>query len=104
MTLSELCIRRPVMTILLCLAVIVTGIALYPTIPIAALPSFNSPVIQVTATLPGASPETMAASVATQLEKQCTAILECLHQIDTRSQNATRHVRRAKKIEHIQKI
>ncbi|GAB7541446.1 efflux RND transporter permease subunit [Cupriavidus sp. 8B] len=74
MTLSELCIRRPVMTILLCLAVIVTGIALYPTIPIAALPSFNSPVIQVTATLPGASPETMAASVATQLEKQFATI------------------------------
>ncbi|MGO4575429.1 efflux RND transporter permease subunit [Cupriavidus sp. 2TAF22] len=74
MTLSELCIRRPVMTVLLCLAVIVTGIALYPTIPIAALPSFNSPVIQVTATLPGASPETMAASVATQLEKQFATI------------------------------
>jgi HAE1 family hydrophobic/amphiphilic exporter-1 len=47
---------------------------LYPTIPIAALPSFNSPVIQVTATLPGASPETMAASVATQLEKQFATI------------------------------
>lgn len=74
MTLSELCIRRPVMTVLLCLAVIVTGIALYPTIPIAALPSFNSPVIQVTATLPGASPETMAASVAIQLEKQFATI------------------------------
>jgi len=74
MTLSELCIRRPVMTVLLCLAVIVSGIVLYPTIPIAALPSFNSPVIQVTATLPGASPETMAASVATQLEKQFATI------------------------------
>ncbi|CAG9173682.1 Multidrug resistance protein MdtC [Cupriavidus laharis] len=74
MTLSELCIRRPVMTVLLCIAVIVTGIVLYPTIPIAALPSFNSPVIQVTATLPGASPETMAASVATQLEKQFATI------------------------------
>ena len=74
MTLSELCIRRPVMTVLLCLAVVVTGIVLYPTIPIAALPSFNSPVIQVTATLPGASPETMAASVAIQLEKQFATI------------------------------
>ncbi|WP_455285056.1 efflux RND transporter permease subunit [Cupriavidus necator] len=74
MTLSELCIRRPVMTVLLCLAVVVAGIVLYPTIPIAALPSFNSPVIQVTATLPGASPETMAASVATQLEKQFATI------------------------------
>ncbi|CAG9182350.1 efflux RND transporter permease subunit [Cupriavidus respiraculi] len=74
MTLSELCIRRPVMTVLLCLALVVTGIVLYPTIPIAALPSFNSPVIQVTATLPGASPETMAASVATTLEKQFATI------------------------------
>ncbi|MBY4897725.1 efflux RND transporter permease subunit [Cupriavidus sp. AU9028] len=74
MTLSELCIRRPVMTVLLCIALVVTGIVLYPTIPIAALPSFNSPVIQVTATLPGASPETMAASVATPLEKQFSTI------------------------------
>lgn len=74
MTLSELCIRRPVMTVLLCIALVVTGIVLYPTIPIAALPSFNSPVVQVTATLPGASPETMAASVATPLEKQFATI------------------------------
>ncbi len=74
MTLSELCIRRPVMTVLLAIAIVVTGIVLYPTIPIAALPSFNSPVIQVTARLPGASPETMAASVATPLEKQFATI------------------------------
>ncbi|TWG82512.1 HAE1 family hydrophobic/amphiphilic exporter-1, partial [Cupriavidus gilardii J11] len=74
MNLSELCIRRPVMTVLLAIAVVVTGIVLYPTIPIAALPSFNSPVIQVTARLPGASPETMAASVATPLEKQFATI------------------------------
>ena len=55
MTLSELCIRRPVMTVLLCLAVIVSGIVLYPTIPIAALPSFNSPVIRSRRRCPGQS-------------------------------------------------
>ncbi|TMS56949.1 efflux RND transporter permease subunit [Imbroritus primus] len=74
MNLSELCIRRPVMTVLLSIAIVVTGILLYPTIPIAALPSYNSPVINVSASLPGASPETMAASVATPLEKQFSTI------------------------------
>ncbi len=74
MNLSELCIRRPIMTVLLCIAVVVTGILLYPTIPIAALPSYNSPVINVSASLPGASPENMAASVATPLEKQFSTI------------------------------
>jgi len=43
MTLSELCIRRPVMTVLLCIAVIVTGIVLYPTIPIARCPASTRP-------------------------------------------------------------
>jgi len=56
MTISELCIRRPVMTILLSLAIVVAGAIAYTKIPVAALPSFNSPVISVTASLPGASP------------------------------------------------
>jgi HAE1 family hydrophobic/amphiphilic exporter-1 len=71
---SELCIRRPVMTILLSLAVVVTGIFAYSKLPIAALPSYNTPVINVTASLPGASPEIMASSVATPLEKQFSTI------------------------------
>jgi len=74
MTISELCIRRPVMTILLSLATVVAGIIAYTKIPVAALPSFNSPVISVTASLPGASPENMASSVALPLEKEFSTI------------------------------
>ena len=62
------------MTILLSLAVVVLGGFAYFKLPIAALPTYNSPVIQVTALLPGASPEIMAASVATPMEKQFSTI------------------------------
>ncbi|MBY0572389.1 MAG: efflux RND transporter permease subunit, partial [Undibacterium sp.] len=74
MNLSELFIRRPVMTILLNLSVVVAGIIAYRVIPIAALPSYNTPVINVSAGLPGAAPETMATSVALPLEKQFSTI------------------------------
>ncbi|MBS0307908.1 MAG: efflux RND transporter permease subunit, partial [Proteobacteria bacterium] len=74
MNISELCIRRPVMTVLLSVAIVVLGIFAYAKLPIAALPSYNTPVINVTAALPGASPEIMAASVATPLEKQFSTI------------------------------
>jgi hydrophobic/amphiphilic exporter-1 (mainly G- bacteria), HAE1 family len=74
MNLSELCIRRPIMTVLLSVAVVVAGVLAYLKIPIAALPSYNTPVINVSAVLPGASPETMAASVALPLEKQFSTI------------------------------
>jgi len=72
--LSELCIRRPVMTVLLSLAVIVAGVIAYGGLPVAALPSYDAPTISVTASLPGASPETMASSVATPLERQFSTI------------------------------
>lgn len=74
MNLSELCIRRPVMTTLLSVAVVVAGAMAYLNIPVAALPSFNTPVIQVSANLPGASPENMASSVALPLEKEFSTI------------------------------
>ncbi|KIO49890.1 efflux RND transporter permease subunit [Nitrosospira sp. NpAV] len=74
MNLSELCIRRPVMTVLLSASAIIAGIIAYGGLPIAALPSYDSPTITVTAALPGASPETMASSVATQLERQFSTI------------------------------
>ena len=74
MNLSELCIRRPVMTTLLSLAVVAAGAMAYLKIPVAALPSFNTPVIQVSANLPGASPENMASSVALPLEKEFSTI------------------------------
>jgi HAE1 family hydrophobic/amphiphilic exporter-1 len=74
MNLSELFIRRPVMTVLLNLTIVVAGALAYRFIPVAALPSYNTPVISVNASLPGASPETMATSVALPLEKQFTTI------------------------------
>ena len=74
MIISEQSIRRPVATTLLWLAVIVAGTAAWFKLPISALPSFNLPKISVSASLPGASPETMAASVANVLEKQFSTI------------------------------
>jgi len=74
MTLSEFCIRRPVMTVLLSLSLIVAGSLAYHRLPVAALPSYDSPVISVSASMTGASPETMASSVATPLEKQFSTI------------------------------
>ncbi len=74
MNLSELFIRRPVLTVLLNAAIVVAGVIAYTRIPIAALPSYNTPVINVAAGLPGASPETMATSVALPLEKQFSTI------------------------------
>ncbi|NUZ05035.1 efflux RND transporter permease subunit [Piscinibacter koreensis] len=74
MNLSELFIRRPVLTVLLNAAIVLAGIIAYTRIPVAALPSYNTPVINVTARLPGASPETMATSVALPLEKQFATI------------------------------
>jgi HAE1 family hydrophobic/amphiphilic exporter-1 len=74
MNFSELFIRRPVMTVLLNLAVVAAGLFALGKIPVAALPSYNTPVIAVSAILPGASPDTMASSVALQLEKQFATI------------------------------
>jgi HAE1 family hydrophobic/amphiphilic exporter-1 len=62
------------MTVLLSLATVAAGTMAYLKIPVAALPSFNTPVIQVSANLPGASPENMASSVALPLEKEFSTI------------------------------
>jgi HAE1 family hydrophobic/amphiphilic exporter-1 len=74
MSISELCIRRPVMVVLLSIALVLVGVLAYRSIPVAALPSYNTPVINVSANLSGASPETMASSVALPLEKQFSTI------------------------------
>jgi len=74
MNMSELFIRRPVTTVLLNLAIVMAGVIGYRSIPVAALPSYDTPVINVSAALPGASPETMASSVALPLEKQFQTI------------------------------
>jgi hydrophobic/amphiphilic exporter-1 (mainly G- bacteria), HAE1 family len=74
MNLSELFIRRPVMTVLLNAAIVLAGVIGYRSIPVSALPSYDTPVINVFALLPGANPETMASSVALPLEKQFQTI------------------------------
>ncbi len=70
MSLSSGFIRKPVATSLLMVAVVALGIVGYRSLPVAALPSIDLPVIQVTAQLPGADPETVAGTVATPLERQ----------------------------------
>jgi HAE1 family hydrophobic/amphiphilic exporter-1 len=74
MNLSETCIRRPVLTTLITAAIIVLGIFAYRLLSVAALPAVDFPTISITATLPGASAETMAASVAAPIERQLSTI------------------------------
>ena len=74
MNISEACIRRPVMTTLITASLIVFGLFGYRLLAVAALPRVDFPTIEVTATLPGASPETMAASVAGPIERQFSTI------------------------------
>ena len=71
---SAICIRRPVMTILVMCSFVIAGIFGYKQLPVAAVPRVDFPTIQVQAQLPGASPETMAASVASILERQFSNI------------------------------
>src|SRR5262252_2205450 len=74
MNISETCIRRPVLTTLLTASLIVFGIFAYRLLPVAALPAVDFPTIQITAQFPGASPETMASSVASPIERQLSTI------------------------------
>lgn len=74
MNISEPFIRRPVMTTLVMLALLLVGLLSYRLLPISNLPDVNFPTISVTTRLPGASPETMANTVATPLEKQFMTI------------------------------
>jgi multidrug efflux pump len=70
MSFSEIFIRRPVATTLLTIAIALAGAAAFRLLPVAPLPEVDFPTIQVSGALPGASPETMASSVATPLERQ----------------------------------
>src|SRR3984885_10535843 len=74
MSISEPFIRRPIATSLLMAGILLIGIVAFPMLPVAPLPQVDFPTIQVSAKLPGASPETMASSVATPLEYQFAAI------------------------------
>ena len=71
---TELFIRRPVMTTLVMLAILLFGAMSYRYLPVSDLPNVDFPTIMVTANLPGASPETMASAVATPLERQFSTI------------------------------
>src|SRR5271154_6972777 len=74
MSISAPFIKRPVATTLFLVAITLAGWIAYKLLPVAALPEVDFPTITVSASLPGASPEVMAASVATPLEKQFTRI------------------------------
>src|ERR1019366_2975134 len=74
MNVPELFIRRPVMTTLVMSGILLFGLIGYRLLPVSDLPSVDYPTIQVSASLPGANPETMASSVATPLEKQFSII------------------------------
>ena len=74
MNLSEPFVRRPVATVLLTIGLALVGIAAFFTLPVAPLPQVDFPVISVSASLPGASPDTMASSVATPLERRLGVI------------------------------
>ena len=74
MNITELFIRRPVATALIMLGIVLAGVAGYRQLPVSDLPNVDFPTLQVGASLPGASPETMASSVATPLERQFSTI------------------------------
>jgi HAE1 family hydrophobic/amphiphilic exporter-1 len=74
MNITEIFIRRPVMTTLIMTGILLFGAAGYRALPVSDLPNVDFPTIQVGASLPGASPETMAAAVATPLERQFSTI------------------------------
>src|SRR5208283_5550208 len=74
MSIPELFIRRPVMTTLVMSGILLFGIIGFQQLPVSDLPSVDYPTIQVSASLPGANPETVASAIATPLEKQFSTI------------------------------
>ncbi len=89
MTISELCIRRPIMTSLIMIGIVLFGAVAYRQLPVSDLPNVDFPYIQVRASLPGASPQTMASSVATPLEQQFSTIAGLDNMSSTNIQGST---------------
>jgi HAE1 family hydrophobic/amphiphilic exporter-1 len=87
--LSRIFIERPVMTVLVTFAILLFGAVAFRALPVAALPSVDYPTIQVNAALPGASPETMASSVATPLEREFSTIAGITQMSSSNSQGST---------------
>ena len=90
MNFCEIWVRRPVMTVLVMAGILIFGLAAYRLLPVSTLPNVDFPTIQVTAELPGASPETMASAVATPLEKQFSTIPGIDEMSSVSSQGTTR--------------
>jgi len=74
MNIAEIFIRRPVMTTLVMIAILLFGVMAYRQLPVSDLPNVDFPTIQVSAGLPGANAQTMASAVATPLERQFSTI------------------------------
>src|SRR3954452_14439222 len=91
MSISGPFIRRPIATSLLMAGILLIGIVAFPMLPVAPLPQVDFPTIQVSAKLPGASPETMASAVATPLETQFAAIAG-VNQLTSSSVLGTTHI------------
>jgi HAE1 family hydrophobic/amphiphilic exporter-1 len=89
MNIAALFIKRPITTTLIMLGIIVFGVLSYQQLPVSDLPTVDFPTIQVGASLPGASPETMASSVATPLEKQFSTIAGVTSISSSNSQGST---------------
>ena len=89
MNVAEPFIKRPVMTTLVMSGILIFGVVAYRQLPVSDLPSVDYPTITVNASLPGASPETMAASVATPLEKQFSTIAGLSTMSSTSTQGGT---------------
>ncbi|MEO7986227.1 MAG: efflux RND transporter permease subunit [Gemmatimonadales bacterium] len=89
MNFTALFIRRPVMTTLIMAGMLIFGLVAYRLLPVSDLPAVDYPTINVSASLPGASPETMAAAVATPLEKQFSTVPGVETMTSTSSQGTT---------------
>ena len=89
MNIAETFIRRPVMTTLVMLAILMFGIMAYRSLPVSDLPNVDFPTIQVSVSLPGATPDTMASAVAMPLEKQFSTIAGLDSMTSSSSQGST---------------
>jgi HAE1 family hydrophobic/amphiphilic exporter-1 len=89
MNISDLFIRRPITTTLIMVAILLFGCIGYKLLPVSDLPSVDFPTINVSASLPGASPETMASSIATPLERQFSTIAGVDSMTSTNAQGVT---------------
>src|SRR3546814_3777488 len=94
MNLSAPFVRRPIGTVLLTVGIALAGVAGFFALPVAPLPDVDFPVISVSASLAGASPETMATSVATPLERRL-GIISGVNELTSRSSSGSTRVKRS---------